>query len=56
MLARYAARRRLDRYAGVAFTHGLTHIFALDAVDEALRTVGGEGQGDAIHCAVDPWR
>ncbi|MBX9774481.1 MAG: alcohol dehydrogenase catalytic domain-containing protein [Xanthobacteraceae bacterium] len=33
-----------------------THTFALDAVDEALRTVGGEGQGDAIHCAVDPWR
>lgn len=30
MLARYAARRRADRYAGVAFTHGLTHIFALD--------------------------
>jgi len=30
MLARYAARRRIDRYAGVAFTHGLTHIFALD--------------------------
>jgi 2-octaprenyl-6-methoxyphenol hydroxylase len=30
MLARYAARRRVDRYAGVAFTHGLTHIFALD--------------------------
>jgi 2-octaprenyl-6-methoxyphenol hydroxylase len=30
MLARYAARRRVDRYAGVAFTHGLTRIFALD--------------------------
>jgi 2-octaprenyl-6-methoxyphenol hydroxylase len=30
MLARYVARRRADRYAGVAFTHGLTHIFALD--------------------------
>jgi len=30
MLARFAARRRVDRYAGVAFTHGLTHIFALD--------------------------
>ena len=30
MLARYAARRRADRYAGVAFTHGLTQIFALD--------------------------
>ena len=23
---------------------------------QALRTVGGEGQPDAIHCAVDPWR
>lgn len=33
-----------------------THTFALDAVDEALRTVGGEGQPDAIHCAIDPWR
>jgi 2-octaprenyl-6-methoxyphenol hydroxylase len=30
MLAAYAARRRLDRYAGVAFTHGLTHIFGFD--------------------------
>lgn len=28
MLARYAARRRVDRYAGIAFTHGLTHVFA----------------------------
>jgi hypothetical protein len=33
-----------------------THSFALDDVDEALRTVGGEGQPDAIHCAVDPRR
>jgi hypothetical protein len=33
-----------------------THTFELDAVDEALRTVGGEGKPDAIHCAVDPWR
>ena len=24
MLAAYAARRRPDRYAGIAFTHGLT--------------------------------
>lgn len=30
MLARYAARRRIDRYAGIAFTHGLTHVFALE--------------------------
>ena len=33
-----------------------THVFGLDAVDLALRTVGGEGEPDAIHCAVDPWR
>jgi hypothetical protein len=33
-----------------------THTFELDAVDEALRTVGGEGKPDAIHCTVDPWR
>lgn len=33
-----------------------THVFTLDQVDEALRTVGGEGQPAAIHCAVDPWR
>jgi threonine dehydrogenase-like Zn-dependent dehydrogenase len=32
-----------------------THTFSLDTVDEALRTVGGEGKPDAIHCAVDPW-
>ena len=31
-----------------------THVFGLDQVDEALRTVGGEGQPDAIHCCVDP--
>ncbi len=30
MLARYAARRRIDRYAGIAFTHGLTSVFAPD--------------------------
>jgi threonine dehydrogenase-like Zn-dependent dehydrogenase len=32
-----------------------THVFALKDVDDALRTVGGEGQPDAIHCIVDPW-
>jgi 2-octaprenyl-6-methoxyphenol hydroxylase len=30
MLARYAARRRVDRYAGIAFTHGLTELFGFD--------------------------
>jgi 2-octaprenyl-6-methoxyphenol hydroxylase len=30
MLSGYAARRRVDRYAGIAFTHGLTHLFGLD--------------------------
>jgi threonine dehydrogenase-like Zn-dependent dehydrogenase len=33
-----------------------THSFALAEVGEALRTVGGEGRPDAIHCSVDPWR
>jgi 2-octaprenyl-6-methoxyphenol hydroxylase len=28
MLAAFAARRRPDRYAGIAFTHGLTQLFA----------------------------
>ncbi len=32
-----------------------THVFPLAAVDDALRTVGGEGKPDAIHCAVNPW-
>lgn len=32
-----------------------THVFALEDTDLALRTVGGEGLTDAIHCAVDPW-
>jgi len=31
MIARYAARRSVDRYAGIAFTHGLARVFALDA-------------------------
>lgn len=29
MLARHAARRRADRYAGIAFTHGLVGIFGV---------------------------
>jgi len=33
-----------------------THVFGLDQVDRALCTVGGEGEPDAIHCCVDPWR
>ncbi|PCJ91554.1 MAG: alcohol dehydrogenase [Hyphomicrobiales bacterium] len=32
-----------------------THVFGLDEVDLALKTVGGEGLPGAIHCAVDPW-
>jgi len=32
MLAAFAARRRPDRYAGIAFTHGLTRIFATDSM------------------------
>ena len=32
-----------------------THVFPLAQTDLALRTVGGEGEPDAIHCAVDPW-
>jgi len=31
MLAAYAARRRVDRAAGIAFTHGLVRIFGNDA-------------------------
>jgi hypothetical protein len=33
-----------------------THVFALGEVDQALHTVGGEGEPGAIHVAVDPWR
>ena len=33
-----------------------THVFGLDEVDLALRTVGGEGEPDAIHCAINPWK
>lgn len=32
-----------------------THTFALGDVDQALRTVGGQGLPGAIHCTVDPW-
>jgi 2-octaprenyl-6-methoxyphenol hydroxylase len=31
MLARFAAARRVDRWAGIGFTHGLTQIFATEA-------------------------
>jgi 2-octaprenyl-6-methoxyphenol hydroxylase len=30
MVAAYTARRRVDRYAGIAFTHGLTRVFGND--------------------------
>lgn len=30
MIARFAAGRSMDRYAGIAFTHGLARLFALD--------------------------
>jgi 2-octaprenyl-6-methoxyphenol hydroxylase len=30
MLARFAATRRIDRWVGIGFTHGLTRIFATD--------------------------
>jgi 2-octaprenyl-6-methoxyphenol hydroxylase len=30
MIARFAARRRVDRLSGIAFTHGLAHFFAND--------------------------
>ena len=30
MLDDYVARRRRDRWAGVAFTHGLVHLFGTD--------------------------
>lgn len=33
-----------------------THQFGLGEVDEGLRTVGGTGQADAIHCTVNPWK
>jgi threonine dehydrogenase-like Zn-dependent dehydrogenase len=33
-----------------------THQFGLNEVDEGLRTVGGEGQPNAIHCTINPWK
>jgi threonine dehydrogenase-like Zn-dependent dehydrogenase len=33
-----------------------THTFGLNHVENALHTVGGEGERDAIHCCVDPWQ
>ena len=33
-----------------------THMFGLDNVLDALTTVGGQGQPNAIHCCVDPWQ
>jgi 2-octaprenyl-6-methoxyphenol hydroxylase len=41
MLARYRAARRVDRRAGIAFTHGLTQLFASDA--PAVRIPRGLG-------------
>ena len=32
-----------------------THSFGLNAVREALLTVGREGDVSAMHCCVDPW-
>lgn len=32
-----------------------THTFGLNEVENALHTVGGEGERNAIHCCVDPW-
>ncbi|HEX4883517.1 MAG TPA: FAD-dependent monooxygenase, partial [Casimicrobiaceae bacterium] len=41
MLARYASRRRVDRAAGIAFTHGLVGVFGADL--PLLRAVRGIG-------------
>jgi threonine dehydrogenase-like Zn-dependent dehydrogenase len=32
-----------------------THVFPLSRTNDALHTVGGEGEPGAIHVAVDPW-
>lgn len=52
MLARYVAARRADRWAGIAFTHGLVHVFASD-----LPALGWpRGAGLALLDAVPPLR
>jgi threonine dehydrogenase-like Zn-dependent dehydrogenase len=33
-----------------------THLFGLDQVDLALRSIGGTGLDDAIHMCIDPWQ
>lgn len=33
-----------------------THQFGLIEVDEGLRTVGGKGRPNAVHCTVNPWK
>ncbi|MDB5572503.1 MAG: alcohol dehydrogenase [Hyphomicrobiales bacterium] len=32
-----------------------THVFPLARTHDALMTVGGLGEPDAIHCSIDPW-
>lgn len=32
-----------------------SHMFGLEQLENALSTVGGEGEPNAIHCCVDPW-
>ena len=32
-----------------------THTFKLDELELALRTVGGQGEAEAIHCCINPW-
>ena len=51
MVAGYAARRRVDRYAGIAFTHGLTQTLRARLAAAALAARRG---ADAARC--DPAR